>query len=223
VRVVPVGVDENVFELGPRAGRRRDQVLFVGLINFNKGIDLLLHAMARLVARGTQARLLLAGGAFYRNTRRQSDQIRPLVSTLGLERSVEFLGVQPPNEVARLMRESTVLVLPSRAESFGAVLVEALASGTPVVATRCGGPEDIVTDDVGLLVPSEDPDSLADALANVLRNQDRYVPEALRADALARFSLPEVAARTMDQYLEVLGGEAPAAAPPERLRSAARG
>ena len=61
------------------------------------------------------------------------------------------------------MRESAVLVLPSRRESFGSVLVEALACGTPVVATSCGGPEDIVTDAVGRLVPVENAEALAGA------------------------------------------------------------
>jgi len=55
-------------------------------------------------------------------------------------------------------------VLPSRYETFGVALVEAMATGLPAVATRCGGPEDIVTDQTGQLVPPDDPDALAEAL-----------------------------------------------------------
>jgi glycosyltransferase involved in cell wall biosynthesis len=201
IRVVPVGVDETMFQLAPREGRRRDQILYVGLINFNKGIDVLLHAMARLSARGEPGRLLLAGGAFYRNTRLQEEQLRALAVSLGLGDRVEFLGIRPPAEVAALMRESALVVLPSRAESFGAVLVEALASGTPVVATRCGGPEDIVHEEAGLLVPPEDPTALADAISAVLRDADRYDARELRARALSRFSWKEVVARTRGEYL----------------------
>lgn len=97
-------------------------------------------------------------------------------------------------------------MLPSRAESFGAVLVEALACGTPVVATRCGGPEDIVTDEVGILVPPEDPEALAVALESVLDHPERYEREVLRAHALARFGAPSVASRIGDVYARVLSG-----------------
>lgn len=204
VEVVPVGVDETLFALGPRDGRRRDQILFAGLINFNKGIDILVQAMAQLKARGGPGRLVLAGGSFYRNTRLQGEELRALATSLNLDDRVEFLGVRPPAEVAALMRESALVVLPSRAESFGAVLVEALSSGTPVVATRCGGPEDIVTDRVGVLVPPEDSGALADALESMLRDQDVYAPEALREHAVSHFSLRSVAERTRAQYLAVL-------------------
>src|SRR5262249_62288753 len=93
---------------------------------------------------------------------------------LGMSDHVTFLGHRSPLEVAQAMAKSTVVVLPSRAESFGSVLVEALACGTPVVATRCGGPEDIVNDDVGKLVPKEDARALADGLLSVLEDRGRF-------------------------------------------------
>ena len=203
-RVVPVGVDELRFVLGDESDRRRDQILFVGWINFNKGIDILLTAMTRLAARDTPARLVLVGGSFYRNTRLQEERLRAHAATLGLGDRVQFVGRQPPDEVARLMAESAVVVLPSRAESFGAVLVEALACGTPVVATRCGGPEDIVTDDVGTLVPVGDADSLADAIGEVLASPGRYDPAALRASALERFSWDTVVDSVYDVYRQAV-------------------
>src|SRR5262249_62336963 len=131
------------------AGRKGNQILYVGVLNFNKGLDVLLHATQKLVQRQPEARLILLGGFFYRNTRLQAQCIQRLAHDLGLDAHVEFVGMKPPAEVARYMQESALLVLPSRRESFGSVLVEALACGTPVVATRCGGPEDIVNDSVG--------------------------------------------------------------------------
>jgi glycosyltransferase involved in cell wall biosynthesis len=104
------------------------------------------------------------------------------------------------------MQESAVLVLPSRHESLGMVLVEALACGTPVVATRCGGPEDIVDDDVGLLVPPEDPAALADGLAQTLGALDRYEPAVLRERTLARFGSRAISERLSALYREALAG-----------------
>jgi teichuronic acid biosynthesis glycosyltransferase TuaC len=192
VLVLPVGVDGERFRLGPAAGRHPDQVLYVGWLNYNKGIDVLLQAMALLRRRDVRVRLLLVGGAAYRNTRLQEEELRRLASSLGLDGSVTFLGGRPQDEVARLMAESALLVLPSRAESFGAVLVEALACGTPVVATRCGGPEDIVRDGLGLLVPTDDPLALADGIEEMLRRRTTYAPDDLRREALSRFSWDRV-------------------------------
>jgi teichuronic acid biosynthesis glycosyltransferase TuaC len=205
LRVIPVGVDPEAFPLGSAEGRAADQILFAGWINYTKGIDVLLRAIELIERRGQPGRLLLAGGAIYRDTRLQEEQLRALADSLELGDRVTFLGHRPPAEIARLMAESAVVVLPSRAESFGAVLVEALASGTPVVATRCGGPEDIVNDDVGILVPPEDPEELADALVTVLERRERYRPAALREHAVSHFGLERVAEQVHAAYLQAVG------------------
>ena len=85
------------------------------------------------------------------------------------------------------------------------VLVEALACGTPVVATRCGGPEDIVDENVGVLVEPESVDALAEGIAHVLDHPTAYPPEALRAHALSRFGAPVVAEGIVGVYARVLG------------------
>jgi glycosyltransferase involved in cell wall biosynthesis len=191
VDVVPVGVDTERFRLGT-AARVPDQILFAGFLNYTKGIDVLLDAVALLRDRGEPGRLVLAGGSFYRNTRRQEEELRLRAATLALGDRVTFAGRKPQEELARLMADSAVVVLPSRAESFGAVLVEALACGTPVVATRCGGPEDIVTPEVGELVPVGNTEALADALSRVLSRARTFSPTDLRAYAVDRFSWERV-------------------------------
>jgi glycosyltransferase involved in cell wall biosynthesis len=118
---------------------------------------------------------------------------------------VEFAGPQPAPEVARIMQESTLLVLPSRRESFGSVLAEALGCGIPVVATRCGGPEDIVTEQVGALAEPENPPALAAAIACVLDNRARYPAAGLSAYAHRHFAWSTVAAQTYALYQEALG------------------
>jgi glycosyltransferase involved in cell wall biosynthesis len=204
IDVIPVGVDADDFPMRIHPPRG-NQLLFVGFINYMKGIDVLLAAMALLRERGADAHLTLVGGAFYRDTLKQEHELRALATSLGVSDSVTFLGRRPPGEVSRLMAQCAAVVLPSRAESFGAVLIEALACGTPVVATRCGGPEDIVTPDVGLLVPPEDPAELASAIERVLDNGGAYDPKRLREYALTTFGLPGVAARYAQVYRSALG------------------
>jgi glycosyltransferase involved in cell wall biosynthesis len=206
LRVIPVGVDATVFT-PPDGGAERDpnQVLFVGRIQTIKGVDILLRAVARLAGLRPGLQLTIVGGSFYPNWRPEEERIRRLAQELGLGPRVAFVGIQPEKQVAQLMRRSAVVVLPSRRESFGAVLVEALACGTPVVATRCGGPEDVVTDAVGRLVPLEDPEALASAIDDVLGAAGRYDARALRAYALQHFSWERVAGRTVGSYQEACG------------------
>ena len=90
-----------------------------------------------------------------------------------------------------------------------------MACGTPVVATRSGGPEDYVTPDVGRLVPVDDHVALADALVEVLRERARFDPEGLRRYALDRFAWPRIVDAWLRAYDRALGTEARWASPDE--------
>jgi teichuronic acid biosynthesis glycosyltransferase TuaC len=206
MRVIPNAVDGTIFTL-PAKGQRpiSNQILFVGAIRPVKGVDILLRAMRVLRESGREVQLLLVGESFFKNYQREYDRIRRMTQELDLDGRVEFVGKQRPADVVHYMQNSGVLVLPSRAESFGMVLVEALACGTPVVATRCGGPEDIVNERVGVLVPPEDPEALATAIAHVLDKGDSFDPAELRSYALRQFGLDSVGARLRALYEEALG------------------
>jgi glycosyltransferase involved in cell wall biosynthesis len=199
--VIPDGVDGSVFSLPEDdANRGRDQILFVGAIRPVKGVDILLQAVRVLAGRGLNLNLILIGEAYYGRYRQEELRLRKLTAELDLQDRVRFAGKRLSVELARQMQQSAALILPSRAESLGMVLVEALACGTPVVATRCGGPEDIVNEQVGILVPPEDPEALANGIEHVLDHQADYDPVKLRAHALENFGLESVGARLADVY-----------------------
>ncbi len=204
VRVIPNGVDSSVFRPCDPRERDPDKILFVGLPRPVKGVDLLLQAMVHVLARRPNSRLVVVGGAVYRGTRGHMAELQAMADRHPLTGRVSFEGLQPVEEVARHMATSAVLALPSRLESFGAVLLEALACGTPVVSTLSGGPEDIVTPEVGHLVPVGDPAALASALLDVLDNPCRYPAERMRAFAVERFSWERVADRIIDTYCAAL-------------------
>ena len=204
VRVIPVGVDPKTFFPRAHPDTGPPRVLYVGYRTLAKGADLLVEASARLARTDPQVQFLLVGDDGYRDKRIQSDRIRSRVAELGLSDRITITGGKPPDEVAKLMRESSVLVLASRRETFGAVLVESLASGTPVVATRCGGPEEIVTRETGVLVAPENPEALARGIDEVLRNRGSFDPAALARYAVGRFSWDRVAKETIAVYREAL-------------------
>lgn len=181
-----------------------NQILFVGLIRRVKGLDILIRAFAALAPRRPTLRLLVVGGAFYRGYQRDEADVRRLVGELGLENRIHFAGQSSPSDVVAAMRRSALLVVPSRRETFSAVTAEAIASGTPVVATRCGGPEDIITPQNGRLVPLEDPEALAHAIEEMLQLRPRFNRWAMHRDMVDRFGMAAAAARLAETYKGVL-------------------
>ncbi|MNQ69616.1 GDP-mannose-dependent alpha-(1-2)-phosphatidylinositol mannosyltransferase [compost metagenome] len=92
----------------------------------------------------------------------------------------------------------------SRYETFGVVIIEALALGKPVVATRCGGPESIVGDGDGLLVPVDDIESLSSAMWKLYRNPSDYNSEQIKRSCIERFSEETIAKSLKSIYEKVL-------------------
>jgi glycosyltransferase involved in cell wall biosynthesis len=204
VDVIPNVVDEQIF-VAPRADEARDShhLLFVGLIRHVKGLDILIHALGHLLPEFPGLRLSVAGGAFYRAYERDAAEVRSLVQALGLQDRVAFLGEVSPTDVSALMRRSALLVVPSRRETFSLVTAEALACGTPVVATRCGGPEEILTPETGELADVNDAASLAIAIQTALGRS--FDSAALRRYAVDRFGTAAAAERLGALYDRVAG------------------
>jgi glycosyltransferase involved in cell wall biosynthesis len=95
--------------------------------------------------------------------------------------------LDPPG-VRHWMRQCDVFVLPSLQETFGIVLGEAMSCGRPVIATRCGGPEFVVTPETGILVDAADPAALADAMQHFIQGKGKFDPEKIRQSVKDRFS-----------------------------------
>jgi glycosyltransferase involved in cell wall biosynthesis len=139
----------------------------VGTLRPLKGYDVLLRAFAQLSRTVPQARLWLLGDG------PQREELEGVAVRLEIHDRVEFHGWCPSEEVRRRLRQSTVFAFPSRSEGFGLALLEAMATGLPVVASRVGGiPEIVTTPDHGLLVDPEAPTELAAALRQVLCSPD---------------------------------------------------
>ncbi|MGH7616401.1 MAG: glycosyltransferase [Gemmatimonadaceae bacterium] len=201
--VLPNIVDDDVFVLGDEV-HDPDQLAFVGVVRRVKGLDVLVRALALLRPQHPALRLVVVGNPYYRAYRRDEEEVRRLVGELGLQDRVRFAGQASPAEVATAMRTSALLVMPSRRETFGAVAIEALASGTPVVTTRCGGPEDTMTDDVANFAPPEDPPALARAIEDGLRARLARDPKRLREFAVSRYGRRVVGERIAELYEGIL-------------------
>lgn len=160
-------MDLEVFRPGDRA--LPDRVLFVGSLERGteyKGLDDLLRAVALLRVRRPGVRLVVVGDGDRRGS------FEGMSRELGIGDAVTFMGTLAPAELAVQYQESALLVLPSRFESFGMVIAEAMACGRPVVATSVGGIPGLVADGVtGVLVPSGDVAALVVAVERVLGDE----------------------------------------------------
>ena len=148
IEIVPNLVDVSRFRFSPatRLPGEPYRLLFAGILrDHNKNLPMLLQALAHLSAGSDAHRLTIIGDG---DVRRECED---LASKLGVAGKCRFLGAVSPDELAHEMVNCDLFVLPSRAETFGIVAAEAMAVGRPVVATRCGGPEDIVTPATGAL------------------------------------------------------------------------
>jgi rhamnosyl/mannosyltransferase len=207
--VIPFGISEQrVVELLPAARRQAEEfarwgggklALFVGRVVYYKGLEFLLRAMSRL-----DARLLVIGdGDLLKASER-------LAARLGLAERVLFLGEVDDPTVAAALNACDVFVLPSvaRSEAFGLVLLEAMASGKPVVTTALPTGVAFVNRDgeTGFVVPPADPEALANALARLLDDQPlrAKLGRAARARFEREFSVALEADRMLALYEDVV-------------------
>jgi glycosyltransferase involved in cell wall biosynthesis len=203
--VLPNVVEDDIFTPG-ETGHRYDpnQLVFVGAVRRVKGLDVLVKALSLLVDERPRLRLLVVGEPYFRGYRRDELMVRDMINQLGLTDRVTFAGRATPAEVAAALRDSALLVMPSRRETFGAVALEALATGTPVVATRCGGPEETLDESVAHFAPPEDAPALARAIAEALEARPTRDPERLRHHAVSRYGRSAIASKIRDIYGQLL-------------------
>jgi glycosyltransferase involved in cell wall biosynthesis len=163
--VIPNGVDAQLFHPTPTPSNTGKVVLFVGRLVSNKGPEVLVRAAPTILSKHSNARFVMVGDG-------------PMMKSLmtdsrhnGSSAAFQFLGTR--HDVPELMRQATVFVRPSKLEGMPLTVLEAMASGLPVVATPAGGTRELVQEGVnGWLVPAGDSDALAKAVSSLLSNPD---------------------------------------------------
>jgi len=222
IATIPCGVDTDLFAPGDRAAARarlglddRPVLLWVGRVAPIKGLDTLLDAVARLSPDG-RVRLLIVGGDVDEPMSEHEASLRRRIARLGLDGSVCFVGPQPQSVLPLYYAAADVTVLPSYYESFGMVALEAMACGSPVIASRVGGLVTTVRDGVtGFLIPEGDVGALAERISALIADPDlrwRVGREGVRWAAQHRWACVAEAVCREYASLESRAGEHLAAA-----------
>jgi D-inositol-3-phosphate glycosyltransferase len=180
IAVIPCGVDTELFLPAKRDAARAalgldagPLLLYVGRLAPIKGLDTLLDALARVRASGRPARLLVVGGDADEPADGHEARLRERITRLGLDDAVRFIAAQPQHVLPSYYAAADLTLLPSHYESFGMVALEAMACGSPVIASRVGGLTTTVRDRVtGFLVPEGDVAALAERIGAVLDDPD---------------------------------------------------
>jgi glycosyltransferase involved in cell wall biosynthesis len=202
VHTIYNGLNIERFSHSPNGFRGGRHVISVGNIRRVKGHDIFIRAVAIIAQQFPRARFSIAGEVL---EPQYFQELLILIDGLGLADRFHFEG--GVTDLPCFLAEADIFVLPSRSEGFSNALIEAMASSLPVIATRVGGNPEAVQDGVtGLLVPTEDPDSLADALRELLSDPERSraMGEAGRRRAIREFSNDRIVNQVADIYHRLL-------------------
>jgi glycosyltransferase involved in cell wall biosynthesis len=201
-RVIPNAVDVSLFHPSdpPRARGGRKALLCVAQLTPIKGIPHLFEALLLLRKKRDDFTLHIVGDGPNRK------EYEEMVKSLGLNEVVRFYGLQPKKKVAEFMRQADLFVLPSLWENLPCVLIEAMASGLPIVSTNVGGIPEIVDEETGVLVPPKNPEKLSEAINYVLDNLENFPAEKTVKRARERYSYEAVGKVFSDLYREIISG-----------------
>jgi D-inositol-3-phosphate glycosyltransferase len=221
--VIPPGVDTRMFyprsaaEAKARIGVNPDQklLLFVGRIEPLKGVETLLRALALLLERGVceceTLCLSIIGGDSEESRAAQNaemERLKALREELGLAKLVTFLGKQDQDALPDYYAAAEAVIMPSHYESFGMVALEAMACGTPVIASEVGGLAFLVRDgETGFHVPDRDPAALSDRICQIITDPLLRAELGENAAAYAKgYAWPLIAEKIIGVYESVLAG-----------------
>jgi glycosyltransferase involved in cell wall biosynthesis len=200
IQTIPNMIREDMFQL-PSVSRNHEPFIFLwaGRLEHVKGVDLLIEAAQILKERGKDNFFIrLAGKGSLQN------DLEKQASEAGVSDVINFLGRISREEMQKEMQMAACFVLPTRYEAFGAVLIEAMATGLPVIATRSGGPDTIVNSDNGILIDTENAEQLAIAMEDMMLRINELSEQKIREQTMDRYGQNSVMKQYNKLFLQLL-------------------
>lgn len=200
ISVIANMVDTEYFYISP-IGHEKDsfRFLYIGSLDSNKACDLLITAFSEAFESEKHVYLDIIGKG------KLEHQLQVLVQSLSVKDQIKFFGSCTREQIRDKIWFANCLVSTSYIETFGVVLIEALSTGIPVIATRSGGPEDIVTEKTGILIDKGDFNSLVFALKKMKNEYACYQPNQIRQDIIQRFGRHATSKQITRLYQDIVG------------------
>lgn len=175
---------DNVVDTEYFVPKTRDELftfVAVGQLKKIKRFDLLISAFAQAF-RDKPVKLIIGGSGG------ETNNLQKLVTSLNIQSQIELLGQLSREQVRDLFQRASVVVSSSTIETFGITLIEAMSCGIPVIATRSGGPEQFITDEIGILIPVDNQQALVDAMQTMVASYESYNQNRIREICMQNFS-----------------------------------
>lgn len=199
IDLIPNLVDTELFH------RKKEKhnglnLITVSAFRVGKGIEYLIEAMSMLVNKNIDVHLNIIGDGYLMGNYKE------ITTKYGMDKYITYYGQKTKEEISKILPNNDIFVIPSTYESFCIPGVEALASGLPIVSTRCYGPEEYIDNKCGEFCDIKDPKGLADAIIKVSKKLDKYDVKYLRKVA-DKYSYKKVCTDAINIYKELLKTE----------------
>lgn len=198
IEVIPNIVDIDRFSID--ISKRNKEFTFISISHLkeNKNIDLTIKALKEVLKEYNYVKLLVIGDG------PEKENLMNLAKELKISSNIEFIGAVNREDLNEYINRANAFVLPSEYETFGIAYIEALACGLPIITTKCGGPEDFFSEEIGYMIFNEDKEELSKAMEYIINNINKFNPNKLREYVKCRFSKEVISNRIIDVYSKVL-------------------
>jgi L-malate glycosyltransferase len=198
--IVPNMVNTKLFNFEQDFNKKCFTYLFVGDLIGLKNPKMLLSAFLILKKNLPD----FEGNLFIVGMGKQKSELENWIKEQDLSRDIHFYGLLSSEKVAKKMKAANCLVLCSEIETFGVVLIEAMASGLPIISTNCGGPADIITPDVGILVNRNNILELSEAMREMYLQNHQWDSHHIRKQAILKYSNEAVTKKWIELFSSLL-------------------
>ena len=185
----------------PKKGIGHFQFIAIGSLIPRKRFDLLIEAFSISKLANECCNLVIVGEG------KEHQLLEKKIKELDLSKNITLVGRKTKNEIVDLLVNSDAFVLSSKAETFGVVCIEALSQGVPVIATICGGPEEFINENNGILVPPDDLDAMSEALKSMFNNYKKFNRDEISQECKNSFSPTVIANELTEIFEEVISKE----------------
>ncbi len=192
-------VDDDFFT--PNFKRNKNErftILFAGRLTPQKGVDILLHALKKILPTHPDILLIVAGDGAY------SSRYKQLAKKLKLANNIQWTGALTREGIKTHLQQCDLFVLPSRHENNPVVLLEAMACGIPVLATKCGGPEEIISEQNGLTAEPENTNDLANKLHKSIEGNTSFSLRSIRGFFKTHYGAKKQTEKLEQRYIDAL-------------------